>query len=331
MANIKDIAKKAGVSTATVSRVLNGHPYVSERSRLAVEEAIRQLNYTPNSSAVHLKRGKTGVIAAITKRIDHPFMSGLMQGIGEVALRKGYQIMVCQTRLQAREELRFLHLLQTKQVDGILLEDMQNDWKEVAPYAACGPLVLVNSYEEKANVPMVYVNNYNGARQALLHLVEKGHRAIAVCLAKRNNTLCTVQGPRWRAYQDVLAEAGIEINSRYVFENVGTSNVLSGKELFRAIREMSNKPTALFTGSDQVAAGFILEAQRHGVRIPEDIAVVGFDNQPIAELMDITTVYQPIREMGKHASEILFRLIEGSPVDPSVVEMPHQLVVRSTT
>jgi LacI family transcriptional regulator len=331
MANIKDIAKKAGVSTATVSRVLNGHPYVSERSRLAVEEAMRQLNYTPNSSAVHLKRGKTGVIAAIIKRIDHPFMSGLMQGIGEVALRKGYQIMVCQTRVQAKEELRFLHLLQTKQVDGILLEDMQNEWEEVASFASSGPLVLVNSYEKKATVPMVYVNNYNGARQALLHLVKKGHRSIAVCLAKQKNAFCTVQWPRWQAYQDVLSEAGIEIDSRYIFENVSTGNVLAGKELFRTIREMSDKPTALFAGSDQVAAGFILEARRHSVRIPEDIAVVGFDDQPIAELMDITTVYQPIREMGEHASEMLFRLIEGLPVDQSVVEMPHRLVVRSTT
>lgn len=331
MANIKDIAKKAGVSTATVSRVLNGHPYVSERSRLAVEEAMRQLNYTPNSSAVHLKRGKTGIIAAIIKRIDHPFMSGLMQGIGEVALKKGCQIMVCQTRLQSREELKFLHLLRTKQVDGILLEDMQNEWEEVAPYASHGPLVLVNTFEKRATVPMVYVNNYNGARQALLHLVEKGHRSIAVCLGKQSNAFCTVQGPRWQAYQDVLSEAGIKIDNRYVFENVSTSNVLAGKELFRTIRGMANKPTALFTGSDQVAAGFILEARKHGVRIPEDIAVVGFDDQPIAELMDITTVYQPIREMGEHAAKILFRLMEGLPVSRGTVEMPHRLVIRSTT
>src|SRR5690606_33143658 len=143
--------------------------------------------------------------------------------------------------------------------------------------------------------------------------------------------LCTVQGPRWRAYQDVLAEAGIGINSRYVFENVGTSNVLSGKELFRAIQEMSNKPTALFTGSDQVAAGFLLEAQRHGVRLPADIAVVGSDNQTIAELMDITTAYRRVRENAVPTSKLLVHLIEASPADPRVVEMPHRSVVRCTS
>lgn len=329
MATIEDVAKLAGLSKTTVSRVINNQPYVSEEKKQLVLEAMKQLGYVPNSSARSLRNQKTEIIAVIIPRVMNPFFGQFVESLEIVASQYHYQLIVCQTLYSAKKELDYLNLLKTKQVDGVIMTTLLNGWEAVEPFLEYGPIILCNEFDEQANVPMIHMDQNYGGYVATKHLIDQGYNKIAFCCGNVNSN---VSRAREEGFRKALREAGLYLPEQYIFRNVFTFE--DGKNVLRKMMEMVEAPTAVFTGSDEVAAGMISESKRLGVHVPEELAVVGFDNQAITELMEpmITTVNQPVKEMGHLAMEVMMEKIKTRRYKEREVHLlPLTLIVRDSS
>ncbi|WP_147803514.1 LacI family DNA-binding transcriptional regulator [Alkalicoccus halolimnae] len=329
MATIKDIALKTGLSPTTVSRVINNHPYVDKTKRKKVLEAMEELSYVPNSSARRLRGQRTNTIAVIISRIVNPFFSHLVDAMGEIATEEGYQLVLCDSRLEKKRELQHLELLKTKQVDGVILASLQNKWEDIEPYTRYGPVISCNEYDSKAQMPSILCDQKQGGYMAVKHLIERGHTKIACAGGALRIELTR---DRYRGYEEAMMEADLPVQEEFVFSS--SYGIEDGKEVFRRIYAMENRPTAIFAGGDEVAAGIISEAKKMKFRIPEDLAVVGFDNQPIAELIDpgITTIDQPMKYMGTRAMQVMLDMVANNREVTYTREiLPLELVIREST
>ncbi|MFC4322286.1 LacI family DNA-binding transcriptional regulator [Litchfieldia salsa] len=329
MSTIEDVARLAGLSRTTVSRVINNHPYVSIEKKQLVISAMNQLGYVPNSAARSLRNQKTGMLAVLIPRITNPFFSQLIESMEIEASDKGYQLIVCQTRYSKKKELTYLNLLKTKQVDGVIMASIQNDWELIEGYLQYGPIILCNEEDENATVPVIHVNQEYGGYIAAKHLVDQGHQRIAFSCRSLQSK---VAKKREVGFLKALKEADLTFDENFAFRDA--ASIQDGKEVFHRIREMKDKPSAIFSSGDEVAAGIISEARRYGWRIPEDLAVIGFDNQAIAELMQptISTVHQPIQQM---ASIALATLVDRLHSKKFHLRQDHiltvELVIREST
>ncbi|BBW97368.1 LacI family DNA-binding transcriptional regulator [Geobacillus sp. FSL W8-0032] len=324
MANIRDLAKEAGVSVATVSRVLNGYPYVSEEKRKAVWEAVEKLNYTKNIQAVHLAKGKTRIVGVMLPYIHHPYFSAVIEGISKEALRCGYQLLLFQTNYEVKRELEALERLRMKQMDGLIVCSHEADWEVFAVYREDGPIVLC----ERAvghDFFTVYIDHYQAFAQALRYLLDKGHRRIGYCIGR---TTGPNSQARAAAYRDVLGSVGVIPQPQWIFD--GCLFLEDGKRVIERWMDMKERPSALLVTSDQVAAGIVLHAQRVGVHIPEELAVIGFDNDPLAEMLGMTTVALPHFALGEKAFRLLHHWLETGNVPRTQEELPARLIVRMT-
>lgn len=329
MATIADVAKMAGLSKSTVSRVINNYPYISEETKNLVYHAMEVLNYFPNSYAQKLRSQKTNTIAVLIPRLTNPFFAYLLEGIDRIATEEGFQLLVCQTRYDKQKELYFLNYLKSKQVDGLILTSIENNWETIASYTTYGPIVLCNEYSEQALVPMVRLNQLEGGYLGTRHLIEKGHQKIGYCFGGHMTQLTK---DRFAGYTKALDEYGIPFNDDWVFRNA--YDLADGETVLRNALAMENRPTAFFTGSDQVAAGIVKAAKKHGLSVPGQIAVVGFDDQPIAIVVEppLTTIKQPAEEIGMKAMKIMMKYIEGEiEAKDKDIQLPLQLVVRHST
>ncbi|WP_096155223.1 MULTISPECIES: LacI family DNA-binding transcriptional regulator [Bacillus] len=329
MATIEDVAKLAGLSRTTVSRVINNHPYVAEKKRVQVLTAMSELGYVPNSSARSLRSQQTKMIGLLIPRVTNPFFSKLIEQMEMAASDNGYQLIVCQTRYSEERELEYLSLLKTRQVDGMILSSLQNDWKKIEPFLEYGPIVLCNEFEERAHVPTVRFNQTDGGYIATKHLVELGHKTIAYCTGGYKSN---VAESRERGFHKALRERNLQFNNQYFFSDAFT--IEDGRRILHDMLKLPIKPTAVFTGGDEVAAGIVSEAKRLGINIPEQLAVVGFDNQAITELLDpqITTVDQPVQLMAKKAFDIMIEKIRTKRyTDKEIYEYELNLIVRNST
>lgn len=330
MATISDVAKLTGLSKATISRVLNNHSYVSKEKRELVLEAMKQLGYTPNPSARRLRGQLTTTIGVIVPRIINPFFSYLVNAIEKTAYQKGYQVIISQSNEDKQKELAFLNLLKTKQVDGIIMTSIENDWKAIEPFLEYGPIVLCNEYILDANVPIIRLNQQKGAYIGVKHLIERGHTKIAYC----TGGLFAEHGKdkdRNTGFQKALNEANITVNPQWIFLN--QHSIEDGKQVMQQILEMSERPTAIFTGSDEIAAGMMIEAKKNGLSIPEDIAIIGFDDQPLAEMLEpqLTTIRQPVDKMGELSMNVIIDILDNTQAIKNSYELPIELIVRKTT
>lgn len=329
MSTIEDVAKLAGLSRTTVSRVLNDHPYVSDEKKKVVQQAMEHLGYVPNSAARSLRNQKTGIIAVLIPKISTPFFSQLIEILEMAASSKNYQLIICQTQFSKQKESNYLNLLKTKQVDGVIMTSFENDWSVIDSYLNYGPIVLCNEIDEHAQIPMVYMNQAYSGYMVAKHLLERGHRHIAYC---SNGIVSEGMKSREQGFKRALTEAGCIFDEKYYFEKV--SNVEDGKQIFKKIANMEITPTAIFTGGDPVAAGFISEARKNGWNIPEDLAVVGFDNMEITELLDpmITTVIQPVEDLALKSMEVIYEKIHKKQYRSlEKHEFSSKLAVREST
>ncbi len=330
VSTISDVAKLSGLSKTTVSRVINNHPYVSKEKKEQVLKAMEELGYTPNPSARRLRGQLTTTLGVIVPRIINPFFSYLVNSIEQTAYNKGYQVLICQSNEDKEKELSFLNLLKTKQVDGIIMTAIENDWNSIQPFTDYGPIVLCNEYVNHADVPMIRLDQYKGTYIGVKHLIERGHQKIAYC----TGGLFDEQGKdkdRNHGYQKALKEAGISINPKWIFVNQHT--IEDGKQVMKQILQMDDRPTAVFTGSDEIAGGMMIEAKGHGVRVPDDMAIIGFDDQPLAEMLDpkLTTIRQPVDQMGEKSVEVIIEMLTNPEMKIETYEMSIELVVREST
>ncbi|UOQ42896.1 LacI family transcriptional regulator [Halobacillus salinarum] len=330
MATISDVAKLTGLSKSTVSRVINNHPYISKEKRKLVEKAMDELGYQPNPSARRLRGQLTSTIGVVVPRIANPFFSYLLASIEQTAFQNNYQVLMFQSNENKEKEVYFLNLLKTKQVDGLIMTAVENDWNTIEPFTKYGPIILCNEYLSSASIPMIRVNQTKGAYLAAKHFIDQGHTKIAYC----TGGLFADDGKdkdRNKGYQQALEEAGIPLNPSWIFIN--KHSIEDGKKVMKDIIELKDNPTAIFTGSDEIAAGVIIQAKELGLKVPEDIAVIGFDDQPSAEMLDpkLTTIRQPIEQMGQKAVEVLLSLLNKSEPENKMPELPVELVVRNST
>ncbi|MFE9082044.1 LacI family DNA-binding transcriptional regulator [Bacillus mobilis] len=324
MANIKDIAKMAGVSVTTVSRVLNDHPYVSEEKRKAVIEIVEKLNYSQNANAVHLSKGKTNIVGVILPYINHPCFDAMVGGVMEVALAHNYRVLLCQTNYNKKEEMKSLHMLKTKQLDGLIICSRANDWETIEPYASYGAIVACED-NDISNISSVYTNHSAAFQLGMEYLIEKGYKKIGYCTGRK---LGPSSQKRFDVYKQQLQSIDEEVNEEWIFTECFTLE--DGVRVAHKLKEMQHLPEALIVAGDEVAIGVMTEAEKLGIQVPKDLAIIGFDNQPISQVLQLTTIDQNLKEIGKKAFEMFYRQISDESSKQEKVEISYELVERST-
>ncbi|WP_019908810.1 LacI family DNA-binding transcriptional regulator [Paenibacillus sp. HW567] len=324
MANIKEIARIAGVSVTTVSRVLNNHPYVSSNKRAVVLETIEQLKYTRNMNAVHLITGRTGAVAVILPYINSFYFSIVMEGLAHEALIAQYRLIVCQTNYSREEELKVLDMLRNKEIDGVVIVSTALTPEIIAEYTVYGPIVTCQN-SGKHGYSSVYTEHYAAFRHGLQYLYDKGHRKIGYCDGRQNGSSSSF---RQSAYHEFLAEKRLPFHEEWmIFDCV---NEESGAAIAQQLLTMPERPEAMMVAGDHIAAGLIIEARKHGMSIPGDLAVMGIDNQPIGRLLEITTIDNQLYEMGAAAFRMFHEQINGGSHCPVYRKLEHRIIERST-
>ncbi|GMR65563.1 MULTISPECIES: LacI family DNA-binding transcriptional regulator [Bacillus] len=324
MANIKDIAKMAGVSVTTVSRVLNDHPYVSEEKRKVVLEIVEKLNYSQNANAVHLSKGKTNIVGVILPYINHPSFDAMVGGMMERALTHNYRVLLCQTNYNKKEEMKSLHMLKTKQLDGLIICSRANDWEMIEPYASYGTIIACED-NDIANISSVYTNHSAAFQLGMNHLIEKGYKKIGYCTGRK---LGPSSQKRFDVYKQQLQSIDEEVNEEWIFTECFTLE--DGVRVAHKLKGMQNLPEALIVAGDEVAIGVMTEVGKLGIRVPGDLAIIGLDNQPISQVLQLTTIDQNLKEIGKTAFEMFYRKISDESSKQEKVEISYELVERST-
>jgi LacI family transcriptional regulator len=327
---IREIADLAGVSIATVSRVVNGRGDVAPETRELVQRIVRERGYMTNRSARGLSRGRTGLIGATVPMLHPLYFSYLLSGAAEALYEQDMRLVLCPTMHEHDREVSLLERLMHGTTDGaviILPEESSDELEQLLNhgyrFVVVDPLLPLN-----ARIPAVSAANAAGATQAMQHLLELGHRRIAAVTGPRGGKASV---DRRRGYYAALAEAGIAPDPELEVE--GDFRIPSGAELTARLLDLPEPPTAVFAFNDNMAIGALRAARARGIRVPEELSVVGFDDLEEAEIVTpaLTTVRQPLAEMGRIAVSLLLRLLEGQRLEALHVELATRLVVRGST
>ncbi|MFJ5963630.1 MULTISPECIES: LacI family DNA-binding transcriptional regulator [unclassified Bacillus (in: firmicutes)] len=323
MPNIREIAKKAGVSVTTVSRVMNHHPYVKEEKRKRVLDAMKELEYTRNIHAVHLAKGYSNMLGVVLPTINHSYFSAIVTGIAEKAQACGMHFALFQTGYDQAKEKEALMSLKEQRVDGLIfcskaLSDREIlKWKEAGPIIFCHP----TSHDEFSTVS---ISHEQAFKRGLEHLAACGHEKLAIVLAR---TTGANSRSRIHAYQEMMQTLRQDISEEWVIG--GKLTLFDGQQLFSEWQAMKKRPTALLITNDEVSAGFLLEAQRRQFKAEELPAILSFHNEKMSEILEISTIEVPLKRMGHEAFDLFDRAIKGEP--PEKRMLPFRLIQRSTT
>lgn len=330
MSTIRDVAEAAGVSIATVSRALHGLPRVSEATRRRVLDAAATLHYVASPSAASLASGHTRSIGAVAPFVNRWFFSGVVHAAERILRAAGYDLLLYSLGTDAAERRRaFSGDLLRKRVDGVLVFGLQPDPEEARALSAAGsPVAIVG-----IAVPgwsSVRIDDRAAARTATEHLLVLGHRRIAFLGGEPDDLLhSAAPQDRREGWLSTLRAAGVEPEP--ALEEIGGFTVAGGMAAMRRLLDLPVRPTAVFAASDEMAMGAVHAARKAGLRVPEDLSVIGIDDHEMAELFDLTTVAQPVEAQGVLAAEMLLAAMAGRPADPAAVTVPTTLVVRGTT
>lgn len=304
---IKDVARRAGVSTATVSRVLNGAEVVSEDTRARVEQAIADLGYRYNALARSLKKQSTGLLGHVIPSIAGPVSPILARAVEDEAGKVGYNVILCNSYDSPEKELANIDILLERRVDGIIFSSPIL-LKNLAMVRDRGvPLVVIERRAEIPGFQFVEPNNQEAAREAVEYLIGLGHRRIGLILGRRNAVLVEL---RQQGYQDAFEQAGLPIDPDLIVDGDYTRQ--SGYDAMRKLLEVTPRPTAVFACNDAMAIGAMQAARHAGLETPRDISFVGFDDT-CAELTipQLTSVHQPLNEIGMHAAKMMIAHTQG--------------------
>ncbi len=330
MATIQDVATQAGVSVATVSRVINESPRVSPDARARVLEAIGRLDYRPNLLGRNLRRTEARVVLVVLPSISNPFYARIVEGIEDVARVEGFNVLLCNTGDEAERERVYLGMLSQRLADGAILMAPSLRVDELELLCHAHPLVQCCEFHAGATVSHVSVDDRAAARDAVRYLLSLGHRRIA--LVASHGSLVS-DHCRFDGYRDALAEADVPFDPELVA--YGRYDFATGRACGDAFFALPppRRPTAVFAISDLAALGVVQAARAAGLRVPEDVGVVGFDDIAFASMVDppLTTIAQPQYDLGRTAAEILFRQLRDPAAPPEDRFLPHRLVIRRST
>lgn len=325
---IKDVAREAGVSVATVSRVLNGSCNVSEDSAKRVNEAIEKLNYSPNFLGRNLRKCETNVILCIMPTSEHSLYSKIVMGMQSYAAKVGYDIITAVSYGTTAAEIRQLSMLFNKTVDGAVLLGTQLDAETINNLAGNYNIALCCEGITGANVLTVAVDDEQAAYDAVTALVRKGKRKIAFIGTSSSAISSTA---RENGYKRAIADSGIALREDYIFR--GTYDYECGAQAFEEFSALEDKPEAIFAVSDLLAISAIHKAVDMGVKVGEDVAVMGFDNISMCEMMlpTVSTVEQPCGKMGELVVAKLIENINSSVKDSKYYTVEHKVILRQST
>ena len=323
MANIREIARKAGVSVTTVSRVLNNHPYVSPAKREAVLKSVEELDYSRNLNAVHLSMGKTNMVGIVIPTINHPYFAGLLEGIAEEAKKNSIQLVLFQTDYKHDKELDALEQLRGGLIDGVIFCSRALQFDLLLKYQSNGPIVICEDADQQ-EFPSVSIEHVKAFNLGLDYLVSKGHRKIAICLSRLEGTNSK---KRISVYEEKLKLIGEPVKKEWILSDCLMME--DGKNVLAKYTDWVDKPTAFLVANDQVAVGFIAEVVKNGLRVPDDIAIISFDNHPVAEIMGITSIEIPAKQLGIAAFSAYIQKTMNNDFADKIV-LPFKLVERKS-
>lgn len=334
MATIKDVARKADVSIKTVSRVINHDPAVRDSTRERVEQAIAALDFVPDSIARSLRSRRTGSIGVITDFVvTTPHSVDLIRGIQDACIDVDLMALIVNTRERADLEQRALRMLLERKVDGILYLTVRHRWLKQAPPVGELPAVLVNCSTRDGALPAIVPDDFQGGYDATRYLIERGHRDLALISLIPEFEATRLRGD---AFRQALHDHGLRCESDWMrpgqIKQDGR-DVYTTREAVRAILGGKRRPSAIVCGKDEIAMRVYNTVRELGLRIPDDVSVIGYDDITIlAEGLDppLTTVALPYYRMGREAVKTLGRLIEGTPIPEPLLKSPCPLVERQS-
>jgi LacI family transcriptional regulator len=325
---VKDVARLARVSTATVSRVLSGIGGVSEHLVLRVRRAAERLNYAPNRAARSLRVRRAQSIGIIVPDIENPFFTSVMCGADGVLQEAGYTLIVANLDENPEREQVHLNTMRGEGVAGVIFTPTIAQAADYRTLQDCGvPLVAVSRRPHNLNVDFVGVTNEDGSKEAVEHLIALGHRRIAFVggAAKVSSTQDRLAG-----YRRAMAEAGFDTGSELIL--FGDLRQSGGYEAMLRILELPQQPTAIFSGTNFTTLGLLRAIHEKGIRIPEEMAMVGFDDMPWAGSLQppLTSVAQPTNEIGRVAAQLLLARLRDPKRPLEEVTLPTTLIVRAS-
>lgn len=326
---IRDVAARAEVSQATAARALGGYGYVGAASRRAVLDAAQELGYRPNNVARALVSGTTRTIGLVVGDIENPFFAAAARGLSDVVEEEGYTLLLANSDEDLERERRAIDVLRTQLVDGLVVAPVSgNDGDHLRVLESDNrPLVLMDRAIRGLQVDAVMVDNAGGARTAIEHLLKFGHDRIGV-VSDADEISSTAE--RLRGYRKALRDAGIEPDPGLV--SVGPSTRAGGYDAARVLLERPDRPRALFTLNNFMTAGAVRAIRDFGLRIPDDVALVAFDELEWTTLVDppITVVAQPVAELGRAVGARLLARLQGDDSTPKRTRLRTELIVRSS-
>lgn len=327
MVTIQEVAKKAGVSTATVSRVLNNRETVKEKTRIRVEQAIQELKYEPSALGRNLRNSESRLLLVLIPSISNPFYTEIINGIEDTAISKGYNILLCETDSNPKREAIYFNMVRNRLADGIILMDPTVNRKNLYDLASRHPIVQCSEFDEQGEISYVTIDNELAAYQAVKHLIKLGNRKVALINTDEKYLYAR---ERRRGYEKALQEFDLPIESKWMRET-GHLGFEGGQQAMRSLLNEADKPNAVFSVSDVLAIGAMKEIQLQGLKVPDDIAVIGFDKISFSNMTNptLTTIAQPMYKMGCISADMIINKIRGKEVESLILD--HELIIREST
>lgn len=332
-ATIKDIAKAIGVSVSTVSRALQDKPEISEETKILVRETAAKMKYRPNSMAVALKTQKSYSIGVVVPQIVSFFYASVVQGIEQVANELGYQVFVSSSNEDMIKEIQNVHGFLDHRVDGMIvsLSKATDEFSHIHQIGEHNvPLVLFDRTSKEINVPKVVANDADAAYMAVSHLIERGAKRVALITGPEH---MLVGRNRFRGYRAALTNQGLPIDNRLIVRC--NLSVEDAREATLKLLELKNPPDAIFGIVDEVAIGALYAIKEKGLKVPEDVSVVGFSNSRRSNYMEptLSTLDQNPMKIGTLAAKLLFDQIQGKPGfgETKEIIVPSTLIVRASS
>ena len=327
-ATMKDVALKAKVSTATVSRALMNPDKVSQATRNRVEKAAREVGYFPQPMGRNAKRNESRTILVIVPDICDPFFSEIIRGIEVTAASHGYLVLIGDCAHQNQQEKTFIDLIITKQIDGMLLLGSRLPFDaSIEEQRNLPPMVMANEFAPELELPTVHIDNLTAAFGAVNYLYEQGHKLIGCIAGPEEMPLCHY---RLQGYVQALRRCGIMVDPQYIAR--GDFSFEAGSKAMQQLLDLPQPPTAVFCHSDVMALGALSQAKRQGLKVPEDLSIIGFDNIDLTQFCDpLTTIAQPRYEIGREAMLLLLDQMQGQTVGSGSRLMDCELIIRGST
>ncbi len=329
IATMVDVASRAGVSTSTVSHVINQTRYVSEEVTSRVHEAMEELNYQPNVVARSLRTRESRIIGVVVSDVTNPFFTASVRAIEDEAITHRYNIILCDTDEKPRREAEYLNILFNRRVDGLIVSPSLENADLIASMVESGtPIVLLDREIPGLDVDVVGCDNEGGAYEAVTHLIDCGHRRIGIIAGRLE---VSTGAERMAGYERALREHDIPIDEALT-RSANFSRSLAYQKTTDLLKS-SDPPSALFVCNNTMTLGALAAMSELGLKVPDDVSVVGFDDTEWAALMDppLTVVSQPVKELGTKATEILIRRIRaGSVKKTHKLTFAPELIVRAS-